>query len=201
MTIKNCANGEGFKILIAVLKVNLSRIVERTILIEVIRNLYGIDYFVRSDGKIFSTKNIGRGKYHKEITQYLRRDGYPVVTLGPNDHRVQKTVHRIIASTFISNPENLPEVDHIDNNKENNDVTNLRWISSFENKSRIPYESRSKNRIGSKNGNSKLTEEDVIQIRKMYESGNYTVSKLAELYNCGWTTISHIIKHETWKNV
>ena len=134
MTIKNCANGEGFKILIAVLKVNLSRIVERTILIEVIRNLYGIDYFVRSDGKIFSTKNIGRGKYHKEITQYLRRDGYPVVTLGPNDHRVQKTVHRIIASTFIPNPENLPEVDHIDNNKENNDVTNLRWISSFENK-------------------------------------------------------------------
>lgn len=82
MTIKNCANGEGFKILIAVLKVNLSRIVERTILIEVIRNLYGIDYFVRSDEKIFSTKNIGRGKYHKEITQYLRRDGYPVVTLG-----------------------------------------------------------------------------------------------------------------------
>ena len=113
----------------------------------------------------------------------------------------KKTVHRIIPSTFIPNPENLPEVDHIDNNKENNDVTNLRWISSFKNKSRIPYESRSKNRIGSKNGNSKLTEEDVIQIRKMYESGNYTVSKLAELYNCGWTTISHIIKHETWKNV
>lgn len=135
---------------------------------EVIKELYGVEYFVRSDGKIFSTKNIGRGKFHKELTQHLRYDGYPIVTLGTNNHRVQKTVHRIIAETFIPNPNNLPEVDHIDNNKENNDVSNLRWITSFENKSRIPFESRSKNRIGSKNGNSKLTEKAVLEIRELY---------------------------------
>lgn len=164
---------------------------------EVIKELYGVEYFVRSDGKIFSTKNIGRGKFHKELTQHLRYDGYPIVTLGTNDHRVQKTVHRIIAETFIPNPNNLPEVDHIDNNKENNDVSNLRWITSFENKSRILFESRSKNRIGSKNGNSKLTEKAVLEIRELYQSGDYTISKLADMYNCGWTTISHIIKRET----
>ena len=52
-----------------------------------------------------------------------------------------------MAETFIPNPKNLPEVDHIDNNKENNDISNLRWISSFDNKSRILFETRSKCRI------------------------------------------------------
>lgn len=168
---------------------------------EIIKELYEVEYFVRSDGKIFSTKNIGRGKFHKELCQRLSHDGYPVVTLGKNNHRVQRTVHRIIAETFIPNPSNLPEVDHIDNNKLNNDVSNLRWVTGFENKSRIPFESRSKVRIGSKNGNAKLTECDVLEIRKLYNNANYSISKLAELYKCGWTTISHIVKYETWKNI
>lgn len=168
---------------------------------EVIKELYGVEYFIRSDGRIFSTKNIGRGKFHKEITQHLRYDGYPIVTLGTNDHRVQKTVHRIMAETFIPNPKNLPEVDHIDNNKENNDISNLRWISSFDNKSRIPFGTRSKCRIGSKNGNAKLTEKDVLKIRELYNTQGYSISKLSKLYGRGWTTISHIIKGDTWKNM
>lgn len=168
---------------------------------EVIVNLYDVDYFVRDDGKIFSTKNIGRGKYHQELTQHLRYDGYPIVTLGTNKKRVQRTVHRIIAETFIPNPLNLPEVDHIDNDKTNNRVENLRWISSFDNKSRIPFEARSKCRTGSKNGNSKLDEEKVKDIRRLYNTGEYSITQLSKIYSCGWTTISHIIKNETWKNV
>lgn len=168
---------------------------------EVIVNLYGVDYFVRDDGKIFSTKNIGRGKYHKELTQHLRYDGYPVVTVGTNKKRVQKTVHRIIAETFIPNPQNLPEVDHIDNDKTNNRVENLRWISSFENKSRIPFQVRSECRIGSKNGNAKLNEDQVREIRQLYNTGEYNMNQLSKMYSCGWTTINHIVKNETWKHI
>ena len=168
---------------------------------EVIVNLYGVDYFVRDDGKIFSTKNIGRGKYHKELTQHLRYDGYPVVTVGTNKKRVQKTVHRIIAETFIPNPQNLPEVDHIDNDKTNNRVENLRWISSFENKSRIPFQVRSECRIGSKNGNAKLNENQVREIRQLYNTGEYNMNQLSKMYSCGWTTINHIVKNETWKHI
>lgn len=168
---------------------------------EVIVNLYGVDYFVRDDGKIFSTKNVGRGKYHKELTQYLRYDGYPIVTVGSNKKRVQKTVHRIIAETFIPNPQNLPEVDHIDNDKTNNRVENLRWISSFENKSRIPFQVRSECRIGSKNGNAKLNEDQVREIRQLYNAGEYNMNQLSKMYSCGWTTINHIVKNETWKHI
>lgn len=168
---------------------------------EVIKEFYGVEYYIRDDGKIFSTKNIGRGKPHKELSQNLRYDGYPIVTLGKTGHRVQKTVHRIIAETFIPNPNNLPEVDHIDNNKLNNNASNLRWISSFENKSRIPFETRSNCRIGSKNGNAKLSEDDVLEIRELYSTGAFTKSKLSNIYKCGWSTISHIINRETWKNI
>lgn len=46
---------------------------------------------------------------------------------------VSSRVHRLVASTFIPNPENLPEVNHIDGNKLNNNVDNLEWVSRSEN--------------------------------------------------------------------
>lgn len=46
-----------------------------------------------------------------------------------NDRRVPKVIHRMIAETFIPNPENLPCVDHINRNTHDNRVSNLRWVS------------------------------------------------------------------------
>ena len=54
--------------------------------------------------------------------------------------------------------------------------------------------------IGTKNGRSKLTELDVIDIRDLFKNG-MTIQELANLYNMGWTTISNIIKRNNWKNI
>lgn len=167
---------------------------------EKILNIKGVDYIVSSDGKVFSTKNIVRGKYHKEITQRKNQDGYMVVTVGAKDNRVSKRVHRIIATAFIPNPDNLPEVDHIDNNKENNNYLNLRWISGFENKSRIPFETRSKSHKWEANGRAKLSINDVLKIRKLYSEGK-TQNEIAKIYKRGWSTIHNIIIGNTWKGV
>ena len=95
---------------------------------ERILNYKGVDYIVSSDGKIYSTKNCGAGKYHKEIKQRKNADGYYCITVGTNNQRSSARVHRLVALAFVENPNNLPEVDHIDNNRENNNASNLQWL-------------------------------------------------------------------------
>ena len=48
-------------------------------------------------------------------------------------NRVSRDIHRLVAKTYIENPNNLPQVNHIDENKLNNDVSNLEWITQKEN--------------------------------------------------------------------
>ncbi len=63
------------------------------------------------------------------IKHHINNRGYHIVNLHKDG--VQKTylVSRLVAKAFISNPDNLPEVDHIDENKDNNCVSNLRWCT------------------------------------------------------------------------
>lgn len=170
---------------------------------EVIYNVHGIDYFVREDGKIFSTKNTGAAKYHQEIKQRLNADGYPTITCGLTNHRKAARVHRIVAMAFIPNPnpEILTEVDHIDCDRENNHVSNLRWISSYDNKSRVPRELRSEVTKGSKNGRATFTEDQIIEMRRLYDSKEMTIAEIAKKFNSYWSTINNIVKRLTWTHV
>lgn len=61
--------------------------------------------------------------------------GYLYVSFNINGKRRNYAVHRIVASAFIDNPDRLPEVNHKDHNRQNNNVDNLEWVSSSANKS------------------------------------------------------------------
>ena len=58
-----------------------------------------------------------------------KQTGYKTVSLWKNNKGSSKTIHRLVATAFIPNPTNLPEVNHIDGNKLNNHVSNLEWIT------------------------------------------------------------------------
>ena len=96
---------------------------------EKIITVKDINYIVSSDGKVYSTNNYGGAKYHQEITQRMNTDGYMQITVGLTDHRTQYRVHRMVAEAFLPNPNNLPEVNHKDNNRKNNCVDNLEWCT------------------------------------------------------------------------
>lgn len=68
------------------------------------------------------------------LKPYKNSKGYLCVDLYKNGIRTKYKVHRLIATTFIPNPQNKPYIDHINTNKEDNSVTNLRWVTSKENK-------------------------------------------------------------------
>ena len=86
-------------------------------------NIYGIT----SCGKIWSYK------YKKFLTPNANRYGYLRVTLSKDYERKSCYVHRLVAEAYIPNPDNLPEVDHIDNDKNHNYVNNLQWITRKDN--------------------------------------------------------------------
>ncbi len=66
----------------------------------------------------------------RQLKPSVHTTGYLRVALGRGVHRY---VHRLVAATFHKNPDNLPQVDHIDGNRKNNAASNLRWVSVQDN--------------------------------------------------------------------
>jgi len=77
--------------------------------------------------------NVANQKTGRILTQSLNMNGYKYVVLSLNGKRYTKKVHRLVAKAFIENPCNKPCIDHIDNNRTNNNVNNLRWVTKSEN--------------------------------------------------------------------
>ena len=91
-------------------------------------------YEVSNLGNVRSVQFHGK-KRVKELSQTSDKLGYRRVKLRKWDESVAGSfqVHRLVAEAFIPNPDNKPQVDHIDTNPSNNNVDNLRWVTSLEN--------------------------------------------------------------------
>jgi len=102
---------------------------------EILKNFTEIsefsNYYINKIGEIVSIMK----SYVKPIFIKPKTDryGYKVATLTKDGKKFSKTVHRLVAKTFIKNPNNLPVVNHIDGNKKNNNVKNLEWCTVQEN--------------------------------------------------------------------
>lgn len=93
---------------------------------------------VRSLDKIIYQKNkSGKNQKHiykgKELKKQKQRNGYEVVNLYKNAKMTKKLVHRLVAIAFIENKLDRNFINHKDNNKTNNNVTNLEWCTQSEN--------------------------------------------------------------------
>ena len=85
------------------------------------------NYLIYSDGRVFTKKS---NRFLKPATYYT---GYKYVNLCKNGKQKHFTIHRLIAIHYIPNPENKPCVDHINRNRSDNRIENLRWVSLSEN--------------------------------------------------------------------
>lgn len=72
-------------------------------------------------------------KKGRVLAQSIQNGGYPVVSISVNARRKICTVHRLVASAFIENPNDFRDVNHKDGNKQNNYVENLEWVEHSEN--------------------------------------------------------------------
>ena len=81
------------------------------------------DYLITEEGDVYSTKS-GKLKKRKQDTN---NDGYKTIALCNNGKKKTHSIQRLVAETYLPNPDNLPEVNHKDEVKSNNNVANLEW--------------------------------------------------------------------------
>jgi len=144
-------------------------------------------YLVSENGDIYSFLS------NKEKTWSYDKNGYPWVMLHGKEKPVKKFVHAIVLESFIGpRPENGVARHYPDYTPTNVHYTNLKWGTPGEN-ARDRYYNLNTN-------NTKLTEEDVLSIKKQLLNGS-TQADICRAYDLNRETVSKIVANETWKNV
>ena len=87
-------------------------------------------YYVSESGKVYSTR---KGEFKLLKSSLDSRGNYLLVSITIDGIRKRALLHRLVAKAFVSNPDNLPEVNHKDKNKQNCYYTNLEWCTRKEN--------------------------------------------------------------------
>ena len=143
---------------------------------------------------------------------FVKDDGYIATTLG-NGKQSYKYVHRLVAEAFIKNKHNKPQVNHINGIKGDNRAENLEWVTPAENirhaidTGLLKYKKKEKEiknsrySLGEEANVSKLTPEEVIEIRVLWEYREYKQTELADMFNVDPRTINHVITRRQWKHI
>lgn len=139
----------------------------------------------------------------KMLGVVINTSGYPAVRLSRPGRRHMARVHRLVAEAFIPNPQNKPEVNHLDGNKLNPALGNLEWVTSQENRQhawRTGLRTRDDLPVhrGENNSQAKLTEEAAAEIRRRYDGGDKRLTAMAREFGVHKKTIYDVTRRNLW---
>ena len=151
-------------------------------------------YEVDESGVVYSVRR------NRSLNPIKMKSGYSYVHLCNGKNTKLARIHRIVASAFIPNTENKPQVNHINGDKSDNRVNNLEWCDA-------KYNMRHAQKLGlftpegENNPVSKLTSKEVEKIREEYKRGTkeFGICALGEKYGVSDVMISKIVTGKSWK--
>lgn len=136
-------------------------------------------YAISNKGRL---RNIDTGKILKTRISKL---GYEEVTISYNKIQYFRSIHRLVAQAFIPNQENKPEVNHIDENKLNNHITNLEWSTRKEN---INHGTWIERKI-------KANQKPIYAFKDGIGAEFESTKQFAEQYGAHSTNVTHALKY------
>jgi hypothetical protein len=153
-------------------------------------NVKSIDYYI--------TESSGKTRFRKGrlLTNKLPQGAnyYQIILFKQNKAKLWR-IHRLVALAFVTNPNALPEVNHINHNKLDNRAENLEWCDkSYNNHASVNFHKK----YGENLYNAKLTEQDVIKIKQRLVNKEPS-STLSKEFNVSKTTIDRIRQNKIWK--
>ena len=170
-------------------------------------------YFADTNGEIWRMKNkrkykhrngLGTGKvigrYLKKLKPSVRVRGYLFTSFSLKHKPYPKSIHRVIASVFIPNPDNKPYVCHKNDITSDNRVENLFWGTAKENTQDCIRKERRNTRKGETHGCHKITEAMVKYIRLRFKQGSRQCEIQKEL-NIPKSMVHRVVLKKTWKHI
>lgn len=184
----------------------------RCIMKEEWKDIPGYEGFYQAStkGRVRSLNRIctvyrGSTKYKRKLKGKIRSlvnlNGYNGVRLSKDGDKKLIQVGRLIALTFIPNPNNKPQINHKNGIKTDDRVENIEWCTQSENTQHAYDNGLIKKRLGENHHNSILTKVEVANIRDEYETGEVSQQYLANKYSVARKTIGHIVNFNTWTHI
>lgn len=162
-------------------------------------------YFVSNTGRVKSIDHYPKGRTGKQNGRILSLQrcykGYLRVTLSMDGKPFTTGAHRLVAISFIPNPKNKQQVNHINGIKDDNRVENLEWCTNSENQIHAVKNNLCNPNQGELHHASRLKNEEVIRYRKQDSTSKLNRTILANKHGVSITAISNMLLKKSYKKI
>lgn len=163
-------------------------------------------YTISSTGEVYSFAK-SKGHHKGKVLKPLNGSYYLVVSLHKNGISKQYFIHKLVAEAFIPNPNNKPQVNHIDGNKLNNNLENLEWCTQSENQIHANklglWKSTEAHKYKASEQGKQMRKLSMVSVRHIREflipHTTVTIDAIAKYYNVSRGTIRNIRDSVTYK--